>query len=341
MYKFIRPVLFLLPAEMAHNLGLKLLQLLGFFYRIGWLKLLPSSRNPTLQTNSPFGMLSSPLGVAAGFDKNAKALWGWEALGFGFIEVGTATPVPQPGNPKPRLFRAHEIEGIVNRMGFNNDGAERIARRIEEAKAKGLKIKVGGNIGKNKSTAEEMASDDYETSAKILAPIVDYLVINVSSPNTPNLRALQATGALQFIVSKVKVASMGKPVFIKVAPDNYEEFFEGICKLVVDFDLAGAVCGNTLVQHSYKVPQGGLSGKPVLEGNLKLVRNYSAKLSGKCIIGVGGIFGYNDAARYFNAGASLIQVYSGLIYQGPKIVKNIYTLLIYNRNQRKAVDHKT
>jgi len=325
MYSAVQKILFLFPAEAAHNLGLWGVRLIGFFYRLG---LWPHQKHGTPlappQTVSlpvPFSSISRHVGLAAGLDKNAVALWGWEALGFGFVEVGTATPLPQPGNPKPRLFRRPEISAIVNRMGFNNDGAEKIAWRVRKAKQGGLKIPVGGNIGKNKETSLELAANDYKKAAQALAPICDYLVINVSSPNTPGLRLLQSRAALEAIVMAVKEVSSNTPLFIKVAPDDGMEQSTDIIAVIVQNNLSGVIVGNAL-----KLPEGGLSGAPVYEKNLALARHYVEELQKKgrhLVIGVGGILSKEQAQSYFSAGCDLVQIYSGFIYKGPKLIQEI------------------
>lgn len=316
MYHLIRSLLFLFPAETAHNLGIWSLKALGTLHRLGFYR----PRWPIAPADSPMGVLPSPVGLAAGFDKNAEALWGWQALGLGFIEVGTVTPVPQEGNPQPRLFRVQGKEAIVNRMGFNNSGAAAIAERIRKAKAQGLQVKVGGNIGKNKNTPEQDAPKDYQTSAKALVDCVDYFVINVSSPNTPGLRGLQNKEALEKIIVATLQVTAKVPVFIKVAPDHFKDFIEGISDLVKEYKLAGVICGNTLAGHS-EAETGGLSGHPLKHHNIPLAKAYKEK--GLFVIGVGGIDDAATAREYQNVGANLIQLYSGLVYQGPGLIKQI------------------
>jgi len=315
--KLIKPILFFLSAEQAHFFGMLGVRLIGFFHRLHlWPR--PSwAKQKQIQT--PFGLLDSPLGLAAGFDKNANCLWGWQALGFSFVEVGTITPLSQGGNPKPRLFRYPEIKSLVNRMGFNNNGVHVIANRIRRAKKAGLKIRVGGNIGKNFITTTENASRDYILAAIALKDVVDYLVINVSSPNTPGLRSLQNENFLSEIVKPVKTAIGNLPLFIKVAPDDFKNFIDGIESVVKKFNLSGVICGNTLAGHSYE--KGGLSGDAIFKSNLELCQSYAARVP--FVIGVGGISNGATADAYIKAGAKVIQIYSALVYQGPQLIKTI------------------
>lgn len=338
MYKSLKPIIFLLPEELAHTLALYALKSLGFLHRIGIVNRPAWCRDRRLETQTPFGKIDSPLGLAAGCDKNAQALFGWQALGFGFVEIGTVTPLAQPGNPKPRLFRFPSLTALINRLGFNNHGAKKVATRLKKAKEQGLRIKVGGNIGKNFSTPIERAADDYRQAALWISPFVDYLVINVSSPNTPGLRAMQNSKSLEEIILAVRTVSGRTPLFIKVAPDEYKLFFEGICQLVKNHNLSGVICGNTLANHAsspllteqdvIRLPQGGLSGKPVLPVNMELAKSYAAALEDKFVIGVGGIVSESDGLEYLKAGCKAIQIYSGLVYSGPGLIKNILCNLV-------------
>lgn len=331
LYLLFQPLIFKLPAETAHHLGLFFVRILGFLHRIGLVVRPQWATDIRLETPSPFGKLYSPLGLAAGFDKNAIALWGWQALGFAFVEVGTITPLPQPGNEKPRMFRVSKFKALVNRLGFNNDGMEVIGRRIKKAKAQGLRIKVGGNIGKNFSTSLQDAAHDYRKTAHQIQAVVDYLVINVSSPNTPGLRDMQAEEFLDQIVGAVRREAQDKPLFIKLAPDQYDTYMAGVLKMVEKYSLSGVICGNTLLNHAassvlsseevVKLPKGGLSGQPVFENNLRLASSYGKQCS--FVIGVGGIASPNQAMAYLESGCKLIQVYTGFIYQGPKLVQSI------------------
>lgn len=325
MYEIFKRALFLLPPEEAHFLAVQAAKRLGTLHRLG---LLPKSVSVSLSDGNtsfktPFGDLATPIGLAAGCDKNGEALFGWEALGFSFVEVGTVTPKPQLGNPKPRVFRYPLKGALVNRLGFNNKGIEAVAANIKKAKSQGLKIKVGGNIGKNKTTPLEQAADDYASAAEILAPIVDYLVINVSSPNTAGLRDLQSEKSLSEITRRVKSVSKDVPIFIKVAPDHFQHYLEGVLSIVNQYKVAGVICGNTLSDHDPSLPQGGLSGQPLLEKNLELTKAYASSAPGLFIIGVGGISNAEQAKRYFDSGASVCQVYTGFVFGGPGFVKNL------------------
>ncbi len=286
---------------------------LGIWTRPGWAK--------TNHVTTPFGILDSTLGLAAGFDKDATALWGWQALGFSFVEVGTVTPRPQEGNPRPRLFRYPEIESLVNRMGFNNDGAHAVADRIRRAKKAGLKIAVGGNIGKNRSTSVEDAPRDYASAALALKDVVDYLVINVSSPNTPGLRSFQDETSLERIVQPIRSAVPTLPLFIKVAPDQFRDFIDGVGSIVAKYNLSGVICGNTLADHDLE--KGGLSGAAIFEKNLELCQAYANTRAFPFLIGVGGIGTAQGAQAYLQSGAKLVQIYSSLVFEGPRVIEVI------------------
>jgi dihydroorotate dehydrogenase len=345
-YTWVKKILFLFPPEAAHDLGLGVVRIFGFFHRLGLLPLGPWAAHPRLKRETPFGTINSPVGLAAGFDKNATALWGWQALGFAFVEVGTVTPVAQEGNSRPRLFRLPRFHAVINRMGFNNDGARAVANRIRSAKKQGLKIKVGGNIGKNKDTPVNQAADDYRKAAREFRDCADYLVINVSSPNTPGLRDLQSQTYLEDIVRAVKEEVPSLPVFIKVAPDNFAGFIDGVVATAKKFKVAGMICGNTLANHASAegvpaenlagFPDGGLSGRPIFSLNVKLCEAYAVRAPDLYLIGVGGIGDSFQAIRYFQAGADLVQVYSSFVYEGPSFVKKLLTNLIRNSEQRNT-----
>lgn len=333
MFNFlIKPFLFLLHPEIAHKIGIFTARFIGWLYRFHMWIGIKSPQN--LRVETPFGRLSNPVGLAAGFDKNAEALWGWEALGFGFVEVGTATPLAQDGNPRPRLFRFVKHRALVNKMGFNNVGALTIAENIRKAKSRGLKIKVGGNIGKNLITPLAHAAQDFKTAAIQLSEHVDYIVINVSSPNTPGLRALQSESQLDLILTEVRNAiGLSKPLFIKIAPDRHGEYLPGVTRLVEKHQLAGVICCNTLLNHASasnlsdrqiaSLPDGGLSGQPIFEKNLQVVKDYRAAAPHLFIIGVGGIETGRQAQLYLESGARLVQSYSGFVFAGPKFVREI------------------
>lgn len=309
----VRPVLFSLDAEVAHNLGMRAI-------RTGLVKSRPS------KNTSPIELCGiefrNKIGLAAGFDKDGLALNQWKNLGFGFVEVGTVTRFPQPGNAKPRLFRYPNEKAIINRMGFNNLGADALAHRLSAARPG---IPVGANIGKSKVTPIEEAASDYAYSYRLLAPLVDYVVVNVSSPNTPGLRGLQEKGPLEEILKALKEIDSEKPLFVKIAPDLNESELSDIVTAVEDLDLAGIVATNTTLDRSTLLHdpnvQGGLSGAPLTSLSNQVLRFLRQNLSSKrVLIGVGGIMTSQDAKNKFEIGADLIQVYSGWIYGGPNFV---------------------
>ncbi|KPM48747.1 quinone-dependent dihydroorotate dehydrogenase [Jiulongibacter sediminis] len=282
-----------------------------------------------------FGLkFKNPVGLAAGFDKNA--LWVDELanLGFGFIEIGTVTPKAQPGNDKPRLFRLIKDEAIINRMGFNNEGSVKAAELLKLRKSK---VILGGNIGKNKVTPNENALDDYQLAFNDLYPYVDYFVVNVSSPNTPGLRELQDKEPLSRILNALKKLNAGKsaekPILLKIAPDLTDSQLDDIIEIVNETKIDGLIATNTTIERSplsssleeiETIGAGGLSGKPLTKRSTEVIRYLHSKSGGAFpIIGVGGIYTADDAREKLEAGASLVQVYSGFIYEGPAIVKNI------------------
>ena len=304
-------------------------------------------QNKLLQKNL-FGLtFKNPVGLGAGFDKNALYLRELETLGFGFVEIGTVTPLPQSGNAKPRLFRLPEDKALINRMGFNNDGVKTIKERLEQwntkNKTQNSKLIVGGNIGKNKITPNENAWKDYEICFTELFDCVDYFVVNVSSPNTPGLRELQEKDSLQKILSHLQNINFGKskpkPLLLKIAPDLENIQLEDIINLAFETKLSGLVATNTTISRNnlsaksaLKVKEigvGGLSGKPLQARATEVVQYLSKQSENKIpIIASGGIFTDKDAKEKINAGASLVQVWTGFIYEGPKIVKNICTGLL-------------
>ena len=276
----------------------------------------------------------SPVGLAAGFDKNAVALPGWEALGFGFAEIGTVTAKAQPGNPKPRMFRIPEQEAVINRLGFNNQGAATVAVRLEELRQRGgwPGIPVGVNLGKSKVTPLEKATGDYVESFVRLREFGDYFVLNVSSPNTPGLRQLQDKSALEGLLSAIQAANTTRlPVLLKIAPDLEWAAIEEIIALVESNELAGIIATNTTIDHS-SVPegrrqQGGLSGQPLKERSLAVLRFLVAN-TGLPVVSVGGIGSADDAMQRLDAGASLLQIYTGLVYEGPGLVGAIHRAIL-------------
>jgi|TARA_R110000737_G_scaffold353275_2_gene403737 dihydroorotate dehydrogenase len=283
-----------------------------------------------------FGLtFKNPVGLAAGFDKDGKFYREMSHLGFGFIEIGTVTPLPQVGNPKPRLFRLPIDEGLINRMGFNNDGVDAMVERLKKFKAKD--VIIGGNIGKNKTTPNEEALNDYVICFEKLFDFVDYFVVNVSSPNTPGLRDLQDKGPLTAILSKLmdlnNARPSQKPILLKIAPDLTNSQLDDIVDIVADTKIDGVIATNTTISREglmtdqntiLDIGNGGLSGAPVKSRSTEVI-SYLHKKSGGAfpIVGVGGIDGVDSAKEKIAAGASLIQVYSGFIYQGPGLVKSI------------------
>ena len=282
---------------------------------------------------------TNPVGLGAGFDKNAKYLNELETLGFGFVEIGTVTPISQKGNDAPRLFRLPKDKALINRMGFNNQGADIISARLKQWRSANplSQLIIGGNIGKNKQTSNENAWKDYETCFNKLHEHVDYFVVNVSSPNTPGLRELQENVALYKILTNLQLQnknySIERPVFLKLAPDISYKQLDEIIEVVLNIKLDGLIIANTTIDRSNlmsgkeeikKIGLGGLSGKPLLNTTAALIKHIKEKSGGKInIIGSGGIFTADDARYICMSGASLIQVWTGFIYEGPSIVKNI------------------
>lgn len=322
-HQLLRPFFFMLPAEAAHNLAI-----LGL--RLTPPSLLRTAFGPTPQKPTKlFGLtFPNPVGLAAGMDKNASALRAWEALGFGFVEAGTITAMAQPGNPKPRCFRYPSQQALINRMGFNNAGASAVANRLARQKASGRwpRVPVGINIGKSKLTPNEQAASDYATSYKLLLPFGDYFVVNVSSPNTPNLRALQDRDALAEIIRTLKRINNIKPLLVKIAPDLTDDALRDIASLAESEHLAGLIATNTTLDHS-AVPkdsdqQGGLSGEPLRQRSTDVLRilRSATKLP---IIASGGIMDATAAQEKLEAGASLVQLYTGFVYKGPELIRDI------------------
>jgi dihydroorotate dehydrogenase len=313
----------MLPAEAAHNLAILALRLTPpSLLRVAF------GATPQKPTKL-FGLtFPNPVGLAAGMDKNASALRAWEALGFGFVEAGTITAMAQPGNPKPRCFRYPSQQALINRMGFNNAGASAVAKRLarQKASARWPRVPVGINIGKSKLTPNEQAASDYATSYKLLLPFGDYFVVNVSSPNTPNLRALQDRDALAEIIRTLKRINNIKPLLVKIAPDLTDDALRDIASLAESEHLAGLIATNTTLDHS-AVPkdsdqQGGLSGQPLRQRSTDVLRilRSATKLP---IIASGGIMDATAAHEKLEAGASLVQLYTGFVYNGPELIRDI------------------
>lgn len=331
MYKsVIRPILFKFDPEAIHHFTfsfLKIIHKIPFVPQI--FRSLYVIEDKRLECEV-FGLkFKNPVGLAAGFDKDAKLYKELSNLGFGFIEIGTVTPKPQSGNEKPRLFRLKEDEALINRMGFNNEGAWEAAKRLR----KNQKILIGGNIGKNKVTPNEEAIHDYEICFDALYSVVDYFVVNVSSPNTPNLRELQdkepLTNLLQILQNRNLTKPKARPILLKIAPDLTDEQLLDIIEIVKTTQIAGVIATNTTISRDNlnsenQKETGGLSGKPLTNRSTEVIRFLSEK-SGKAfpIIGVGGIHSPEDAIEKLNAGAALVQIYTGFIYEGPGFLRSI------------------
>ncbi len=337
MYKLlIKPVFFLFDPEKIHHFTFKFLKFfLGSLGLRSFISIFYKHESKTLERNICGLKFKNPVGLAAGFDKDAKLYDELSAFGFGFIEIGTLTPKGQSGNDKPRLFRLPQDEALINRMGFNNGGVDEAAIRLLKRKNKDLVI--GGNIGKNKVTPNEEAANDYVICFNTLFDVVDYFVVNVSSPNTPNLRALQDKEPLTKLLSTLMDLNTKKknpkPIFLKIAPDLTLEQLDDIIEIVSTTKIAGIVATNTTLDRSkLTTPQekletigaGGLSGKPETKMATEVIKYLHQKSNGSFpIIGVGGIHSAEDAIEKIKAGASLVQVYTGFIYEGPSLVKKI------------------
>lgn len=336
MYKLlIRPVLFFFDPEKIHHF---VFSVLAFMRKIpgciGIVTAYYNKADPSLERHL-FGVtFKNPVGLAAGFDKDARAIDALAAFGFGFIEIGTLTPKSQPGNDKPRLFRLPEDQALINRMGFNNEGVLASVARLRKRKTN---IIIGGNIGKNKITPNEHAVDDYVFCFEALHPHVDYFVVNVSSPNTPGLRELQEKEPLRRLLSQIKQLSLQKPipkpVLLKIAPDLSLEQLDDVIEILKETGIDGVIATNTTISRSNlhtdsgvisTLGSGGLSGKPLRERSSEVIQYLRNALGDKFpIIGVGGIMSADDAIQKLKAGADLIQLYTGFIYEGPGIVKSI------------------
>ncbi|MGV3622368.1 MAG: quinone-dependent dihydroorotate dehydrogenase [Archangium sp.] len=325
MYRsLLRPLLFQLDAEDAHHAGIWGLSLADTAPSIArWMRSRAKPERESLKTTIAGVDWPNPVGLAAGLDKNAEAIVGLFSLGFGAVEVGTVTPRPQPGNERPRLFRLKEHEAIINRMGFNNAGVEAMAARLRELAWRPAPI--GVNIGKNKDTPLESATDDYVIAARALSPLADYVVVNLSSPNTPGLRTLQDPQVLEGLLNATRAEVKGKPVFLKIAPDMEDEAIDAVVDVVKSCHVEGLICTNTTiarpVEHPLTKEAGGFSGKPLMTRSTHVVRRAFKRADGKLpIIGVGGITSGDDAWAKICAGASAVQLYSGFIYRGPELV---------------------
>ncbi len=348
LYKrIIRPVFFLFDPEKIHHFVIAALRLLALIPGMNTvLKKMFVVKHPVLERNLFSIRFPNPIGLAAGFDKDAKLIREMALLGFGFVEVGTVTPRPQPGNPKPRMFRLKKDQALINRMGFNNEGVDAMVQRLRNRPAN---VIVGGNIGKNKSTPNEAAVEDYEYCYRALYNYVDYFVVNVSSPNTPDLRSLQEKEPLARMLKQLQMVNdelsakndkregeeirKRKPLLLKIAPDLSFQQLDEIVEVVLELQLDGIIATNTTISRSNlqtdadvveAAGAGGLSGKPLTDRSTEVIRYLAAKSGDQfVIIGVGGIHSPQDALDKMNAGASLVQLYTGFIYEGPSLVRNI------------------
>jgi len=335
MYRIVRFFLFLFNPEAIHHITFKMIKTAGMIPGKLWtFRTLFKVKDPRLE-REVFGLkFDNPVGLAAGFDKDAKLFDELASFGFGFVEIGTVTPLPQEGNPKPRLFRVKDDSGLINRMGFNNQGIEAAVARLRRRKTN---IIIGGNIGKNKVTPNDEAVNDYEICFDKLFPYVDYFVVNVSSPNTPGLRDLQEKAPLTALLNRLQELNSAKesrkPILLKIAPDLTNEQLDDIIEIIADTKIDGVVATNTTIDRSGlktdkikvdAIGNGGLSGQPVRVRSTEVIKYLSNKSNRAFpIIGVGGIHSAEDALEKLDAGATLLQVYTGFIYEGPALVKRI------------------
>ena len=326
--RFVRPLLFSLDAETAHHLAIGLLR--GASHVDLALRAL-NSFQPAPKPKTVFGVnFPNPIGLAAGLDKNGVALAALAALGFGFVEIGTVTAKTQPGNPKPRIFRFPEQQALINHLGFNNDGADIVAERLGKLRAAGRwpAVPVGINIGKSKITPLEQATADYLYSFQLLREFADYIALNVSSPNTPGLRDLQGAAALSELLRTIASENREnpKPVLVKIAPDLSPNDLEDLIATCEQNGVAGIIATNTTLDHSSIPPardrEGGLSGKPLREKSTALVRAITAR-STIPVVASGGVVDAESAREKFEAGAQLVQIYTGYIYRGPGLLREI------------------
>jgi len=353
MYKlFLKPLLFLLPPERAHYFTVAMLEFTMKAPLLGSLLQSIYQFEDQRLERKLFGLtFKNPVGLAAGFDKDGKHYRAMSKLGFGFIEIGTVTPKGQVGNPQPRLFRLPSDEGLINRMGFNNEGVDAMVSRLKEKRPSG--VVIGGNIGKNKTTPNESATDDYTHCFEKLFPYVDYFVVNVSSPNTPNLRALQDREPLTQLLGTLQQfnqeKSTPKPILLKIAPDLNDSQLDDIIEIVKDTKIEGVIATNTTISRSglntpdnriKDIGNGGLSGRPVKNKSTEVIRYLYEKSGGSLkIIGVGGIAKPEDAIEKLEAGACLVQVYSGLVYEGPLMIKRINQAILNGNVKVKALEN--
>lgn len=337
LYPALKPWLFRMDPERAHEWTTRMVRLA---HGLGLLTLGKSAQEGEGRPVECLGLtFPNALGLAAGMDKNATCVDAWGAVGFGFVEVGTLTPRPQPGNPKPRLFRLPEHEALINRMGFNNHGIDAAVNRLEKRRFKGL---VGVNIGKNFDTPNESAVNDYLYGLRAAYAVADYIVVNISSPNTKGLRDLQGEEAIRRLVGPLKAeqaklaAQHGRkvPLLVKIAPDLEDVHIQALARVFNELQVEGVIATNTTIAraavqgHPLAGEQGGLSGAPVRERSTEVIRAFRELLRPDLpIIGVGGILSGADAVEKIRAGAALVQVYSGLVYRGPQLVADVVAAL--------------
>lgn len=330
-YRLVRPLLFRLDAERAHDAAMRRLARLSRHPR--WARMIRAAvARPSRRVVRIMGLeFPHAVGLAAGFDKNGLAPWGWFALGFGFVELGTVTPRPQPGHPRPRMFRFPAMGGLVNRMGFNNDGADAVAARLTACfeRCGRPPFPIGISVGKNADTPLERAADDYAVAAERLSPLADFVTMNVSSPNTPSLRELQARAPLMRLVQSVRAASAGRPVLVKLAPELDEPPLFDVLDACGEAGAAGIIATNTLATRAAgrfigdgapraPLPEGGLSGRPLAALSRQRVSQIRRHVGDRlAVIGCGGIDDAASARAMIEAGADLIQIYTGLVYRGP------------------------
>lgn len=341
MYKLFRFILFLFDAEKVHYFVVALLRKIHAFAPARFLfRATFTIQDPRLQTTFLGLNFTNRVGLAAGFDKNAQNIDALADCGFGFIEIGTVTPKPQPGNDKPRLFRLKADEAILNRMGFNNGGVEQVIEQLKSRK--NTKLIIGGNIGKNKWTSNEDAAADYLKCFTALFDYVDYFVVNVSSPNTPNLRALQQKEPLQDLLTQLQNKNLSqakaKPILLKIAPDLSDTQVDEIIAIVEHTKIAGLIVANTTVSRDHlltptaeteQMGAGGISGKPLTARTTALIKYIHEKSEGKIpMMAVGGIHTAQDALAHIAAGATLVQLYTGFVYEGPALIKAINQALL-------------
>ena len=345
MYPFLfRTVLARMDPETAHHAAMVVIRLLGI-PPLSWIARAVTRPDARLRTRALGLGVESPFGVAAGFDKDAKAVRGLHALGFGHIEIGTVTAIPQSGNPRPRLFRLIPDRAVINRMGFNNAGADAAARRLARLRRRARRPVIGVNIGKSRVVDVADAAADYLHSARLLAPLADYLVVNVSSPNTPGLRGLQAVETLEPLLAAVREAAGSTPLLVKIAPDLPDDEVEAVARLAVRLGLAGLIATNTTTSRQglttdpavvSAAGDGGLSGAPLKERSLAVLRLVRAAVPPEfCVVSVGGVESAADVQERRDAGADLVQGYTAFLYRGPLWARQINRGLL-SRPSRRA-----